>query len=41
MMDINTKLIKGLIWGILFSLPGWIVVLYWFKHVKEWLQLIM
>ncbi|MFM9276521.1 hypothetical protein [Paenibacillus jiagnxiensis] len=36
----NTKLIKGLIWGILFSLPVWIGVLYWIRHAQDWLKLI-
>ena len=36
-MEMNTKLIKGLAWGLLFSLPVWTVVCYWLLSIQDWL----
>jgi hypothetical protein len=37
MMEVDKKLAKGLIWGVAFSLPVWIGVLYSVQHIRDWL----
>ncbi|WP_162833920.1 hypothetical protein [Paenibacillus maysiensis] len=37
MVEVDKKLAKGLIWGMAFSLPVWIGVLYSVQHIRDWL----